>query len=200
MGAEVYTQADTLIDVALIHIRRAGMADAEAIAAVHVAAWRETYADLMPAETLASLSVDERAVRWRRILGEPDPAVGTAAFVACAPDAAVVGFGSCGRQRSQGLADAGFGGEFQAIYILRVAQRRGVGRALMAEMGRDLAGRGLRGGGLWVLESNQSARSFYEALGGRVIGEREDRRGGGLVFAEVAYGWARLDSIGAAAP
>ncbi len=181
-----------------IRIRRACAVDAEAIAAVHVAAWRETYAGLMAAEVLAGLSVDERSARWRCILGAPDPAIGTAAFVACAPSDSVVGFGSCGRQRSQELADAGFGGEFQAIYVLRAAQHRGVGRALMATMARDLASRCLQGGALWVLEGNQSARGFYEALGGRVVGEREDRRGEDLILAEVAYGWARLGSIGAA--
>jgi len=49
-------------------IRHARVEDAEAIAAVHVAAWRESYTGLVPAEMLASLSVDERADRWRRIL------------------------------------------------------------------------------------------------------------------------------------
>ena len=80
-------------------IRRARPEDAGAIAAVHVAAWREAYAGLVPAEALAALSVEARTAFWRRILGAPDPAVATAAFVACAPDGAVLGFGSCGRQR-----------------------------------------------------------------------------------------------------
>ena len=180
-------------------IRRAQATDAGAIAVVHVQAWREAYAGLMPAETLASLSVDERAARWRRILGEPDPATGTATFVAGVPGASTVAFGSCGQQRAQDLAGAGFDGEFQAIYVLRAAQRRGIGRALMAEMARHLAGRSFRGASLWVLSGNHPACRFYEALGGRVVGEREERRADGLVLAQLAYGWTNLGPIRAAA-
>jgi len=181
-------------------IRHARVEDAKAIAVVHVAAWRESYADLVPAEMLASLSVEERADRWRRIPGEPDPEIATVAFVACTPGGAVVGFGSCGLQRSAELARAGFGGEFQAIYVLRAAQRRGIGRALMSAMARDLGDRGLQGGALWVLEGNRPALNFYDMLGGAVVTQREDRRGEGAVLAEIAYGWASVASLAMAAP
>ncbi len=181
-------------------IRRAQLEDAEAIAAVHVAAWQESYTGLVPAAMLASLSVAERADRWRRILGEPDPAIATAAFVACVPSDVVAGFSSCGRQRSAELARAGFGGEFQAIYVLRAAQRRGVGRALMGAMARDLADRGLQGGALWVLAGNQPAMDFYNMLGGVIVAQREDKRGEGIILAEIAYGWASVPSLATAAP
>ena len=41
-------------------IRVAGVADAAAIAAVHVEAWRETYVGIVPVQVLAGLSVDRR--------------------------------------------------------------------------------------------------------------------------------------------
>jgi hypothetical protein len=41
-------------------IRVAGVADAGAIAAVHVEAWRETYVGIVPVQVLAGLSVDRR--------------------------------------------------------------------------------------------------------------------------------------------
>ena len=145
-------------------VRRARLEDAEAIAAVHVVAWQESYTGLVPAEMLASLSVQERAGRWRRILGEPGPAIATVAFVACVPGGAVAGFSSCGQQRSAELARAGFGGEFQAIYVLRAAQRRGVGRALMGAMARDLADRGLQGGALWRATSPPWASTICLAV------------------------------------
>ena len=181
-------------------IRHAQVEDAEAVAAVHVMAWQESYAGLMPAEMLASFSVEDRAKRWRRILGKPDPAIATAAFVACAPNGSVAGFSSCGLQRSAELARAGFGGEFQALYVLRAAQRRGIGRALMGAMARDLADRGLQGSALWVLEGNQPALKFYAVLGGAVVAHREDRRGESIVLAEIAYGWASMASLATAAP
>jgi hypothetical protein len=41
-------------------IRQAILEDAEAIAKVHVASWQAAYKGLMPAEFLASLSVERR--------------------------------------------------------------------------------------------------------------------------------------------
>ena len=176
-------------------IRRAQLVDAEAIAAVHVAAWRESYAGLVPAEVLATLSVEDRAKLWRHILGAPDPRVQMVAFVSCAPDGVVVGFGSCGPQRSAELAGAGFGGEFHAIYVLRAAQHRGVGRALMNAMAHSLQGAGVQGGALWVLKSNQPARRFYDKLGGMIVSHREEKLGLDTLFVEVAYGWTDLTSF-----
>ncbi len=176
-------------------IRRAQLEDADAIAAVHVASWRESYIDLVPAEMLASLSVDDRAKRWRNILGEHDPETRTVAFVSCTPEGAIMGFGSCGLQRSPELVEAGFDGEFQAIYVLRAAQHRSVGRMLMAAMARSLVEDGLQGGALWVLEDNQPARGFYDVLGGMIVARREDRRSESTVFIEVAYGWANLNGV-----
>jgi hypothetical protein len=57
------------IEVAGFSVRRAVVADAAAIAAVHVAGWRGTYAGILPQDLLDGLSVDERADRWAEILG-----------------------------------------------------------------------------------------------------------------------------------
>ena len=51
---------------------RVGWADdAAAIAEVQVRAWREEYADLLPAEVVGSLDADEFAQAWRTSLGGP---------------------------------------------------------------------------------------------------------------------------------
>ena len=90
-------------------------------------------------------------------------------------------------------------GEFQAIYVLRAAQRRGGGRGLMVAMAGDLVGRGFQRAALWVLEGNQPARAFYAALGGLVVARREDKRPEGILE-EVAYGWSSLASVVTAGP
>jgi hypothetical protein len=48
---------------------------------------------------------------------------------------------------------------------------------------------------VWVLARNPS-RKFYEALGGKVIAEKEIERDGES-FVEVAYGWNDLRKFGA---
>jgi len=52
----------------------------------------------------------------------------------------------------------------------------------------ELAGRGFRSAGLWVLTGNEPARRFYEAMGGRSAETRIDRWGG-LALDETAYVW-----------
>ena len=184
-------------------IRRARAGDAAAIAAAHVAAWRETYAGLVPERMLRAFSVAERTRRWHRILTVPDPARESAVFVAVRPDQSIVGFGSCGRQPVAALLDDGFAGEFSALYVLAAHQRRGVGRRLMALMARDLLAREVRGAALWVLRDNEPARRFYEALGAMVVGRRIElvdahltgeraRAQDGALLHEVAYGWPDL--------
>jgi ribosomal protein S18 acetylase RimI-like enzyme len=174
-----------------VAIRRAQASDAAAIAAVHVAAWRETYTGLVPERLLSDLSVEERTSRWRRILTELDASVESGVFVAVRPDQAVVGFGSCGRQREAALVSSGFEGEFSALYVLKAHQRQGLGRRLMAPMARDLMARGLRSAALWVLRENEPARRFYEALGAQSIGARVETHGD-VDLDVVDYGWLDL--------
>jgi len=52
-----------------VTIRPAGLDDAPAIAAIHVAAWQETYAGLLPPEMIAAQTVERRLAAWTRILG-----------------------------------------------------------------------------------------------------------------------------------
>ncbi|QDZ06610.1 GNAT family N-acetyltransferase [Sphingomonas panacisoli] len=169
-----------------ISVRPARLADAERIGEIHVAAWREAYADLMPPDRLAALNVAERAAMWRHQL-----ASGTARGIAVAEaDGAIVGFASCTMQRSPALAAAGYAGEVAALYVLRAGQRRGAGRLLMQAMARRLIAEGYRSMALWVLTDNKPARAFYERLGGVAVAERVD--GGD---AEVAYGWRDVASL-----
>jgi hypothetical protein len=83
-------------------IRVAGVADAAAIAAVHVEVWRETYVGIVPVQVLAGLSVDRRTEIWRRILTNPTAFSSSAVFVA-EREEKVIGFGCCGMQRAESL-------------------------------------------------------------------------------------------------
>ncbi len=176
-----------------IEIRPATAADASAIATVHVASWREAYEGLVPAEVLAELSVEQRTERWRAILTDLASSPRSAVFLALAEDGSPAGFASCGLQRSEVLAKSAYKGEFSAIYILKSAQRRGVGRRLMAFMATTLLSRDIETASLWVLRNNFPARRFYEAMGGRKIGVEGLWRG----IPEVAYGWRDLQRLAA---
>lgn len=176
-----------------IRFREAKPVDAAAIGALHVASWRETYAGLLPEAMLAALSVEARTAMWSRIIGDPG-AFGDAALFVAEEDGSILGFGSCGRQRDAALAEAGYGGEIGAIYVRRGHQNRGAGRAIMRALARALSDRGHEAASLWVLRENKPARHFYEALGGEVIGQRQEEQPGAS-FVELAYGWRDLFAL-----
>lgn len=166
-------------------IRRALPADAVRIGTMHVQAWREAYAGLIPDEVLARLDADERAAMWRDII-----AGGRSVFVA-ELDGDILGFGACGPQRDVSLP---YDAEISALYVLHRAQRNGLGRRLMAAMARELIAQGHMATSLWVLETNAPARAFYERLGGKLVERREQTR---YEFTSIgiAYAWDDLSLL-----
>ena len=170
-------------------IRPASPADAETIAGLHVAAWRESYADLFPPEALASLDIAERARLWREILAGP---ASGATFLLEFAGEGPLGFSSCGAQRGDSLRAQGFFGEFEAVYILKLGQRRGGGRALMRAMARHLLGQGFEAASVWVFRDNPPARDFYEALGGVATGIDGTWTTLGQTLPDMSYGWRDL--------
>ncbi|ONG57243.1 GNAT family N-acetyltransferase [Pseudoroseomonas deserti] len=163
----------------MISIRRALPADAPAIAAVHVAAWRSAYAGLLPDLYLAGLSEARLATVYRRGLVERRD--GEALFVAIARDTPdgpgqVVGFASGGKARRSGLAE----GEIATLYVLDDWRDQGIGRRLLRAAAAHLAAIGCHSAMLWVLTENP-ARWFYQHLGGRRVAVELTRVGGSAV-------------------
>jgi L-amino acid N-acyltransferase YncA len=165
-------------------IRVATLQDAGAIARVHVESWRTTYAGMVPAEYLASLDVGQREVSWREWLP-----LDIDVFVA-EVDGEVVGFVGGGAIREP---VEGFDAELFAIYLLRDAQRRGIGMALLKRLAGSLKARGYRSMMAWVLEDNSSGE-FYSRSGGVRVASKE-MEVGGVMLPVVAYGWGDLEGI-----
>lgn len=177
-----------------IKLRPAGPEDAGSIADTHIASWRETYAAMMPAETLAGLDRAEWAGRWRANLSDDDPA--TAAFLAVDVEGPA-GFGFCRPQRSEKLLPLGFSGEITSLYLLRRIQRRGAGRRLLAEMVAHLIAHGCDSAAVWVFREAAHARAFYEAHGAEPTGVEGVWEIYGMVLPDMAYGWRDLRRIAA---
>jgi GNAT superfamily N-acetyltransferase len=164
------------------HVRAAVLADAPAIADVHVRSWRAAYEGQLPDAYLGKLSAEERAASWRVRLTAP--VAGWGAFVAVS-DGQIMGFIAFG---PSGHDDAPPGwAEIYALYLERAAWGRGIGRALLDDAERALLSFGFAQLGLWVLESNDRARRFYENAGWvtdrRVTVSVEDD----MEFREVVY-------------
>jgi ribosomal protein S18 acetylase RimI-like enzyme len=162
----------------MIIVRDARIEDAAALGALHARTWREAYWGVLPDHMIARETAEGRARWWRsylaRLTSSPRMRDESVA-IAVEPDTAAAGFAWSGPARS---ADAEWDGEIYMLYVLQVAQRRGLGRNLMAAAARRLVSRGFFSLGLWVLDDNGPARAFYEALGGRPAGMRHDHVGG----------------------
>lgn len=154
---------------------------------MHVDSWRTTYAGILPSGFLANLSFAAREEMWRRSLTEHR----ARNHILVAERAAqIVGFVDCGRERS-GRPD--YASEIYAIYLLEPFQGQGLGTALFLGAVEKLIHLGYESMLVWVVERNPAC-GFYEALGGVLIGEKEEQIGE-TVIREVAYGWQGLSSI-----
>lgn len=136
----------------------ASLADARAIAELHVEAWRAAYHAIVPAPALAAMTVERREDRWRDALAKGEPRV-----VVARDGGALVGWVSYGPTRD---ADAPAGrGEIWAIYVAPARLRAGVGTLLFTRARADLGRLGHDTGSLWVLEANVAALAFYRHKG-----------------------------------
>ncbi len=143
-----------------IVVRPAVLADADAIAAVHVRGWQETYRHLVPAEKLDALVPEQRVERWRVILSgsEEQAWVGEV-------DGIVVGWATTADRNPVTQPRAR---ELNGIYAYASAHGSGVGQALFdAAVGDDPAF-------LWVAADNPRAHAFYRRNGFAPDGEHDE--------------------------
>ena len=125
---------------------------------------------------------------WRRLLtASPSPEI----VLAAEGRDGLVGY-CAGHSRADGTLV-----EVSTLYLLRGAQKCGLGRQLLGAMARVFRDRGATSVILWVLNGNTAARGFYEHLGGQAVAERTAPGwGGGL--RETAYSWTDIDRLVAA--
>lgn len=158
--------------------------DAAAIARVHVETWRSAYRGQLPDEFLDGLSVEQRTRGWRRVIEEGDPEWPEMTVWVAEDAESVVGFCAVGPNR-----DADVGGAVGEVYAIYVDARHwdtGIGASLMNQA---LAWLGERYGEvtLWVLESNERGRRFYERGGWHPDGATKGDDRGSFVLHEVRY-------------
>lgn len=132
-------------------VRTAVPKDAEAIAACHVACWREAYGHLLSPEFLAALDPAERVRRWATTLDDTSRPTWVAEV-----GGSVVGFsGTCASRDAPPVRDV----ELRCLYLRRWHHGSGLGQELLevAVTGEPAS--------LWVAEGNPRARAFYARNG-----------------------------------
>ena len=149
-----------------IVIRPAVAADAATVAAIHVASWRDAYAQILSPEYLSGPVEADRTAVWSKRLRERPP--GQLVDLAFDQAGDAQGF-VCGYLDS----DPVWGSLIDNLHVLPQTRSRGIGERLLRTAARQLLAKGPgRGLHLWVFEANEAAVRFYKRHGGEVV-ERE---------------------------
>jgi ribosomal protein S18 acetylase RimI-like enzyme len=155
------------------NVRHASVADAGAIARVHVRSWRAGYRGLLTGSELEGPSEEQRETIWREVLQEE----GGPVVLVAEHEAAIAGF--CATAAPSRDADAARDvAEIGALYVDPGAWRAGIGRALMDEALRALRAGPWREVTLWVMSGNEPAHRFYQRFGFTADGGRRSDRAG----------------------
>jgi ribosomal protein S18 acetylase RimI-like enzyme len=146
-------------------VREAKSGDADAIARVHVRAWKEAYRGLIPDDVIVARA-EQRQEEWGSRLEEQQE---REHVVVAQLGEEIVGFAAGGPSPDDDLNPAATA-EVSGLYVDPDFWRQGVGRALLAELLFRFRSKGFRSATLWVLAENMPARSFYEGLGWKLDG------------------------------
>lgn len=140
-------------------LRRATVADAGVLAAIHGRAVLLAYEDFVPYDELIRQDQDALTAHWSAVAGG---SIGHEVLVAATGDDVPRGFIVFGPSRDE---DRPQDGELSTLYVDPPAQGAGLGGQLHAAAVDALRDAGCTDAVVWVYEENGHARGFYERLG-----------------------------------
>lgn len=143
-----------------MEFRAATVADAAAIAAFHVAVWRETYGAVAPPAVVAALDEAHRLTHWAAGLAGPEAGWGCVLALEGGALAGLVSFGPAKHPVFAGR------GEVTHLYVGAGHRQKGLARMLLLRAFEALGAAGFAQAGLAVLRANAGARAAYARLGG----------------------------------
>lgn len=178
-------------------IRVAREADALAMGKLMVATYLAAHRDQMPAQAWAK-RVEEwtpevSAQGWARTLREIAVGEGPreCIYVAVEEGGELAGLAMGGPAEADTLPQTG---AVYALYVQERHQGQGLGRRLVQTVAADLVTHSMTTLQIGCLAANAPARRFYEAIGGRLVGERLfDEEG--VMLPEVVYEWADIEAL-----
>jgi len=156
--------------------------DFERIANLHAVSWQQNYRDTFSAEFLDSKAYADRLHVWQQRFAYFSK---NQYILLSEEEGELLGFICAFFDQ-----DEIYGTYVDNLHVHFKAQGRGVGTRLMAALAKEIRSRNNdMGFYLWVLETNTSAISFYEHLGGTAIETIEADDIGDTTFFKVRYVW-----------
>jgi ribosomal protein S18 acetylase RimI-like enzyme len=155
--------------------------DAPAIARMQVRSWQAAYEGILPADYLATLTVEKREVMWREFISRGSPEL-----LVTKDEESIVGFVAFGPCRDENAAADR--AEIWAIYVAPSHWSQGVGSQLCHRTRERLGEQGYCSVSLWVLTDNTRAIQFYTRVG--FVADEESTKEvivGGKALKEIRY-------------
>ena len=141
-----------------IVLRAATRNDRDAIVAVFLSCWRQSYAGILPESAITAMTDERASALWSRVLADPAGTV-----LVAERDGTVLGV----TRFAGGTADA----VVHSLYVSPDAQGLGVGTRLLDAAFESLRADGARSVALWVFAANAPSIAFYDTRGWRSDGQ-----------------------------
>jgi GNAT superfamily N-acetyltransferase len=152
--------------VSVVGVRAAYPGDVDAVTDIQVRAWREGYADMLPAAALAELTSPEATAVWRERWAEavsapPSP---RHRLLVAVDEGAIAGF-AAHAPASDPDQDAATTGELLTLLVDPTRQRAGHGSRLLAATVDHLRDDGCATAVAWVFAADDVLRAFLASAG-----------------------------------
>jgi len=169
-----------------LRLRSARSIDAPAVAALHVASWRDAYRDVLDPGFLAGAIETRLGAHWQAMLGGRRR---PGAVVLATASREVAGFAAAWREGTNCHVDN--------LHVRPGLRNAGIGRALLGFAARRLQAQGCLTADLWVFARNAGALRFYARLGAD-LGPEVLRETQGQMVLERRATWAEIGLLIAA--
>ncbi len=156
--------------------------DATGVATIQVECWKKAYAGIIPDKYLASLSVDSRAKLLENGISANDDVL---RFVALEKNV-LLGFIAGLENRSLSFYP-NISCEAWSLYVHPDHWKKGIGKQLLHGFMDEMKKKNNKSMLVWALEENLQGRAFYEAMGGKLLDQKQTVTYGGKHVVEVAY-------------
>jgi GNAT superfamily N-acetyltransferase len=167
----------------MVTLRHATDSDSASIAQLHAESWRSAYRGILSDEYLDTRAHSERAELWQTRFSEK---ARNPFFVILAELGAQLAGFACVFPNDDPI----FGSFVDNLHVTQQLTRKGIGRALLAAVGRRLiADQTPSGVYLWAIEQNSNARQFYSRVGAVEVGCEEFATPDGGKVREVRCYW-----------
>ena len=165
-------------------IRTAVIEDTEEIVDLKIKAWKKAYQGMIEEEYLENMDPERFEEKLRLYFYDCNRIV-----YEDRKTKKIMGFCMYGERQNKAEGYQEYDSEICALYVDPDHKREGIGSKLILSAFKHLKQEKKQNTLLWCLKKNHSARHFYEAMGGILLGEKELYLNQ-TPYSEVGYGFS----------